>query len=108
MEKRPKDWARIGAIAFVIALIGLYFINSLDLVSGLDGSLKMVIFFVLIGVALYVAFRLLGETKVGVSWGNMVIYIAILIGIVYAIIQFNIFPEFSVTARSIASILSRT
>lgn len=106
MVDKPKDWAKVGAIAFVIALIGLYFINSLDLVSGLEGSLKMVIFFVLIGVALYIAFRLLGETKVGVSWGNMVIYIAILVGIVYAIIQFNIFPEFSVVANNLASIIA--
>ena len=102
---KSKDWAKVGAVAFVLTIVLLYFANKFEWIAGLDDSVKMIIFFVLIGVALYVTFRLLGETKVGVSWGNMVIYIAILVGIVYVIIQFNIFPEFSIVANNLKSIV---
>lgn len=100
-----KDWTIIAVVAFVIATIGLFIANNF--VEGLDISVKTIIFLVLIGVALLIAFRLLGEAKkVGeVSFTDVIIYVGILAGIVFVMIKFNLAPEFSLVANNLASLI---
>ena len=101
ISDKPKDWAKVGSVAFVIALIGIMVANQF--VEGFSLPIRTVMFIVFVGVALYISFQLIGEAKrTGeISFMDVILYGIVLVGIGYLIVKFNISPNFSIALESL-------
>lgn len=100
---RIKDWAKVGSVAFVISLIGVLITDTFGLIDGISLGIRNIIFIVLVGIAMYVAFLSIGEAKKTqeISFTDVLIYGGVLFGIGYMIIKFNLAPSFSIALQSI-------
>jgi len=98
---KKTDWAKFGSVAFVLGLIGVMIANNF--VEGVSLPIVNIIFFVLVGFALYLTLLLVREAKKTqeISFIDMIVYVGILIGIGYFIIKFNIAPAFSIALQSL-------
>lgn len=102
---KGRDWIKLASVTFVIALIAVFIIDKLGLISGVTLGVRNIIFFVLIGVALYVSLQLVKEAKAKTqpSFMDVVIYVGVLVGLGYLVVKFNLVPTFSVALQSLIS-----
>lgn len=98
---KTRNPAKVGAIAFTVATIGVFFANNL--VSGFDISLKTIIFLVGMGFALFLAFTLAGEAKQvkEISFTDVIVYVGLLVGLGAVFVYLDLFPEFSVVGLNV-------
>jgi len=100
-EKQGKDYARISAVSFVFGIIGLILANKY--VADFPLKTKMAVFLVMTGIILYSvlwALKYLKSPK-EISFQDTFIFFGVIALLVYAMIKFDIAPEFSIVADSI-------
>ena len=98
---KKTDWAKFGSVAFVLGLIGVMIANNY--VENFSLGITNIIFVVLMGIAMYLALLLVREAKKTqeISFIDMVIYAAILFGIGWMVLKFNLAPAFSIALQSL-------
>lgn len=99
------DWAKIIAILFVSGIGLIYLLNKL--VPQFAVSAGPFIFIILIGIALWVAFKLfeLEKTK-ALDWSMFLVFLIIVGGIVVTLWKFpSIAPNFSLAIRETMSLI---
>ncbi len=103
--RKPKDWALIGAVTFIVGTIFVILANTY--IERFPLGTKTFIFVLLIGVALYGTIRLLRFKSPfeKANMGYVIVLILVLVAIIFLIIQFKILPSFEIVAKNLASIV---
>ena len=108
ISSRPnKDWASIGGIVIGISLITLFFVEKY--VKELSGATQTVLFIFIVAVIFYSSFTLFRRYKTTstLSVQDLILFGGVIALMVFGILKFNIFPQFSIASiasQNIASI----
>ena len=101
--KKPKDWAKTAAIAFIVGVIGLIFANQY--VAEFPLTTQTFLFLIIAAIAVYVGLKLVGfatpDKQLNVE--DFILYGAAIVGLVFAVKYLDLAPTFSVIADKIAS-----
>ncbi len=103
--KKAKDWASTLAVMFGLGLFGVVAANYL--VADFPLTIKTFLFLVIAIVVLFIALKFLrfASPIEQFRFEDVILYGLVLAGLVFAVIKFNIAPEFTIVARNLASIV---
>jgi len=103
--KKPMDWAKTSAVAFIIGVLALIFLNKY--VAGFPLGVKTALFVIIAGIVLFIALKILkfATPTEQFTFEDVALYGGVLAGLIYVVMKFNIAPEFSIVVRNLASIV---